>query len=242
MPETRTAQDAVIVLSAAAPIELVVLDMAGTTVQDDGVVERAFERAAERTSVAERMPWPDALAYVRQTMGQSKIDVFRHLSGGDEQLAAAGAAAFEDAYAEIVADGGAREIPGARALIEDLRDAGRSVVLTTGFAPATRDAILASLGWTGLADAALSPIDAGRGRPAPDLVLAALLRTRTSEVASVAVAGDTTSDIASGLAAGAGIVVGVRSGAHSASALRAAGAHAVLDDVTGLRAIPALWV
>lgn len=30
------------------PLELVVLDMAGTTVLDDGVVEQAFQRAAER--------------------------------------------------------------------------------------------------------------------------------------------------------------------------------------------------
>ena len=36
-------------LSAPPALELVVLDMAGTTVLDDGVVETAFQRAAERT-------------------------------------------------------------------------------------------------------------------------------------------------------------------------------------------------
>lgn len=220
------------------PLELVVLDMAGTTVLDDGVVEQAFQRAAERTGVAERMPWGDALEYVRTTMGQSKIDVFTHLSGGDVSAATAATAAFEGAYAEIVAEQGVSEIPGAADAIQSLRDAGLSVVLTTGFAPVTRDALLDGLGWRGLVDLALSPVDAGRGRPAPDLVLTALLRTRTSSVDAVAVAGDTSSDVQSGLRAGARFVAGVLSGAHDRDVLAAAGADVVLDDVTAL--LPAL--
>lgn len=217
------------------PLELVVLDMAGTTVRDDGVVEQAFQRAAERTGVAERMPWDEALDYVRVTMGQSKIDVFTHLAGGDREAAARATAAFEDAYAEIVAEQGVSEIPGAADAIQGLKDAGLAVVLTTGFAPVTRDALIAGLGWEGLIDLALSPVDAGRGRPAPDLVLTALLRTQTSSVAAVAVAGDTISDIESGRRAGAGFVAGVLTGAHDRAALSTAGADAVLADVSALR-------
>ncbi|MBO0981238.1 HAD family hydrolase [Microbacterium sp. SD291] len=218
------------------PLELIVLDMAGTTVLDDGVVEQAFARAAARTGVAERMPWSEALDYVRASMGQSKIDVFTHLSGGDRAAAEQATAAFEGAYAEIVDEQGVSEIPGAAAAIQGLKDAGLKVVLTTGFAPVTRDVLLAGLGWNGLVDLALSPVDAGRGRPAPDLVLTALLRTGTTSVQAVAVAGDTASDVDSGRRAGAGFVAGVLSGAHDADALLAAGADAVLADVTGLRA------
>lgn len=215
-------------------IELVVLDMAGTTVLDDGVVEEAFQRAAERTGVAERMPWAEALQYVRDTMGMSKIDVFTHLAGGDVAKAAAATAAFEGAYSEIVAEQGVAEIPGAAAAIASLRDVGLKVALTTGFAPVTRDALLDALGWHDLIDVALSPVDAGRGRPAPDLVLAALLRTGTSGVSAVAVVGDTSSDVQSGRRAGAGFVAGVLSGAHDRAVLTDAGADAVLDDVTDL--------
>ncbi|MGW9020654.1 HAD family hydrolase [Leucobacter chromiiresistens] len=219
----------------SAPIELVVLDMAGTTVRDDGVVEQAFGRAHERTGVAARMPWDEALVYVRRTMGQSKLDVFTHLANGDRDLAAGATAAFEAAYGELVAEQGVEEIPGAGAVIAALRDAGLAVALTTGFAPVTRDAILDGLGWRDLVDVALSPADAGRGRPAPDLVLAALMRTQTSSVERVAVVGDTVSDVESGRRAGAGFVAGVLSGAHDRAALEAAGADAVLDDITALR-------
>lgn len=216
--------------------ELVVLDMAGTTVLDDGVVERAFQRAAERTGVADRMPWDAALTYVRDTMGQSKIDVFTHLADGDRAAAERATAAFEGAYAEIVDEHGVTEIPGAADAIQGLKDAGLRVVLTTGFAPVTRDALIDGLGWSGLVDLVLSPVDAGRGRPAPDLVLTALLRTRTSSVEAVAVAGDTVSDVESGRRAGAGFVAGVLTGAHDRTALGDAGADAVLAGVTELRA------
>lgn len=217
-----------------ARTELVVLDMAGTTVRDDGVVERAFQRAAEQTGVADRMPWPDALAYVRETMGQSKIDVFTHLAAGDVAAAERATARFEDAYAEIVAEDGIAEVAGAADTIRALRARGIAVVLTTGFSPTTRDTILGALGWRDLVDLALSPVDAGRGRPAPDLVLTALLRTGASAVSAVAVVGDTASDVASGLRAGAGFVAGVLTGAHDRVTLTAAGAHAVIDDVRAL--------
>ncbi|MFJ4046374.1 phosphonatase-like hydrolase [Microbacterium sp. NPDC089987] len=217
-------------------IELVVLDMAGTTVRDDGVVEQAFQRAAERTGVAHRMPWDDALQYVRDTMGQSKIEVFTHLSGGDRAAAERATAAFEGAYDEIVAEQGAEEIPGAREAIEQLKADGIRVALTTGFAPVTRDALLDALGWHDLVDVALSPIDAGRGRPHPDLVLSALMRTGTSSVQAVAVAGDTVSDVRSGLRAGAGFVAGVLTGAHDEAAILDAGAHAALPSIVDLRA------
>lgn len=222
---------------ALAGVELVVLDMAGTTVTDDGVVERAFQRAAERTGVADRLPWPEALGYVRETMGQSKIDVFTHLAGGDVAAAERATAAFEDAYAELILEGAAAPIAGAEELLQELRDAGVAVALTTGFAPVTRDAILDALGWRDLVGIALSPADAGRGRPAPDLVLTAALRAEVSAMSAVAVVGDTASDVLSGLRAGAGLVVGVLSGAHDRDRLSAAGAHAVIEDVTALRTL-----
>lgn len=215
-------------------IELIVLDMAGTTVRDDGLVEQAFAAAADETGITGLNPWPETLAYVRETMGQSRLDVFAHLAGGDAALAVRATAAFERAYARIAAREGAQEMPGAGAAIAELRADGRKVWLTTGFAPATRDDLLARLPWGGAVDGALSPADAGRGRPAPDLVLAAALATGVSSMAAVAVVGDTASDVLAGLRAGAGVVVGVASGSHGRDALERAGASVVLDDVTAV--------
>jgi phosphonatase-like hydrolase len=152
------------------------------------------------------------------------------------------ALAFERAYAELVQEEGVQPIPGARQVIDDLRAAGLRVALTTGFAPATRDILLDALGWTDAVDVALSPVDAGRGRPAPDLVLTALLRTAASSVRSLAVVGDTVSDIESGRRAGAALSIGVLTGSHDRTALSAAGADVVLDSIDGLRGIPAFRI
>ncbi|CAL9424911.1 phosphonatase-like hydrolase [Streptomyces sp. enrichment culture] len=216
-------------------LNLVVLDMAGTTVSDGGLVEDAFAAAARRLG---EDPAP-MLGHVRATMGESKISVFRHLFGGDEAMARRANTAFEEAYAERVAAGAVTPVPGAADTVRALREAGRTVVLTTGFARVTQDALLDALGWRDLADLALCPADAGgRGRPHPDLVLTALLRTGAADdVRQVAVAGDTAYDMLSGVRAGAGLVAGVLTGAHDRARLTGSGATHVLDSVAGLPAL-----
>ncbi|MGW6409244.1 phosphonatase-like hydrolase [Streptomyces vinaceus] len=217
---------------------LVVLDMAGTTVADGGLVERAFELAAERIGVEPGTAEHEAkLQYIRDTMGESKISVFRHLFG-TEEMAQRANSAFEEAYGELVDGGLIAPVPGARQTIEKLRADGRTVVLTTGFARVTQDAILDALGWQGLADLTLCPADAGgRGRPYPDMVLAAFLRTGAADdVRDVVVAGDTAYDMLCGRRAGAGIVAGVLTGAHDRAALTEHGATHVLESIADLPA------
>ncbi|MVU76676.1 phosphonatase-like hydrolase [Nocardia sp. ET3-3] len=214
-------------------IDLAVLDMAGTTVEDDGLVIRSFERAATAAGIPEQGPEREAARqYVVDTMGQSKIVVFRALTGGDEERAQAGNAAFEAAYAELAAETGVSPIPGAAEAISALRAAGIKVALTTGFSRETQDKLLEVLGWNDIADLTLAPSDAGRGRPYPDMVLTAVLRLGIDAVDRVAVLGDTASDIGTGLSAGARIVAGTLTGAHDEEQLRSAGATHVVPSIT----------
>lgn len=217
-------------------IELVVLDMAGTTVSDDGLVERAFVVAFDEhgiaTSPSEREA---ALEHVRATMGQSKIVVFTHFAG-DEEIGRLANETFERAYEELLTE--ATPLPGAAETLAALRAAGIATVFTTGFSRATQQALLSTLGWQEIADLALTPADAGgRGRPHPDLNLTAVIRTRTTGVANMVVVGDTASDVLSGVRAGAARVVGVLTGAHDEARLREAGAT---DVIAGIHELPAL--
>jgi len=219
---------------AARAVSVACLDMAGTTVSDEGTVLAAFGAAMEPFGLRPGQPGHDRAAeIVRATMGQSKIEVFRRILGDD---ASAGAAnrAFEAQYARYVAAGAIAPLPGAAETIAALRGAGVKVCLVTGFSPATRNAILDVLGWHSVADLALSPADAGRGRPWPDLPLTALIRLGGGAVSELAVAGDTASDVESGVRAGAGLVAGVLTGSGSRDDLAAAGAHHVLDSISGL--------
>jgi phosphoglycolate phosphatase len=247
---------------------VVCLDMAGTTVVDDGAVAAAFAAA-----VAVAVPGADAELraaadeLVQRTMGRAKIEVLRSLvaladrgpavtlddladralvdqalvpeplSSGQHERAVDALAAFEAEVARAVTAGTVRALPGARDVIAQLRGAGVGVCLTTGFPAATRDLILDRLGWSAVADLVLSPDDVGRGRPWPDMALTALMRLGGASVAELAVVGDTPTDMAFGVHAGAGWVVGVRSGGWAVSALHRAGATAVVRDVC---AVPAL--
>jgi phosphoglycolate phosphatase len=218
------------------PIAIACLDMAGTTVRDDGTVLAAFDAAIGEAGRGKGTPeYEAALEIVRATMGTSKIEVFRRILG-DERAAARANAAFEEHYAAAVRAGRVAAMDGAVAAIERLRSAGIRVCLLTGFSPATRDAIIDALGWQELADLALSPADAGRGRPFPDLPLTALLRLGGGAVSELAVVGDTPSDIESGLRAGAGLVAGVLTGSSTREQLDAAGTPVVLDSIAGLPA------
>jgi phosphoglycolate phosphatase len=215
-------------------ITVACLDMAGTTVADDGSVMAAFSAAAAEFGLVPGAPgYDDAIEFVQTTMGQSKIDVFRQLLASEDR-AQQGNRIFEQSYAESVRAGLVAALPGALETITVLRAAGIKVCLATGFAPVTRDALLDALGWRPLIDLALSPADAGRGRPWPDVPLTALIRLGGGSVAELAVVGDTASDIESGLRAGAGLVAGVTTGAASAESLAAAGAPHVLESIGGL--------
>jgi phosphoglycolate phosphatase len=213
-------------------ITIACLDMAGTTVRDDGIVLDAFASAIAGRGLPVR-EYARAMRDVKASLGQSKIEVFRRVLGDD--LAALDAnQAFEKHYAAAVRAGEVTALPGAAEVMTALRTAGIKVCLLTGFSSATRDSLIDALDWRPLIDLALSPADAGRGRPWPDLPLTALLRLGGGAVGELAVVGDTPSDIESGLRAGARIVAGVLTGATGRDEFERAGATHVLDSVAGL--------
>jgi len=218
----------------STPIRMVALDMAGTTVADGGAVEEAFQRALDSVGLTAGELQADPQEYVRRTMGQSKITVFTELLGGDRHRAEEANSAFEAAFDQAVDRGEVAPIAGAEPAMRILRDAGLRICLTTGFSPATRDRIISALGWEGSVDLALSPADAGRGRPWPDMILTAVLRLRIDDVAEVAVVGDTSSDLRAGTRAGASLVIGVLSGAHTRAELARAPHTHVIGSVADL--------
>lgn len=211
-------------------IELVCFDMAGTTMIDDGLVLEAFRRTIESLMVV----GDDALAaeaYVVETMGRSKIEVFTALFA---ERAPSANELFEHYFVEAAQELGVREIPGTRSTVETLRGLDLGVALTTGFSPGTREALVDVLGWADLFDLRVSPIDAGRGRPAPDMLLWCALRARVTAMGAVMAVGDTASDMQAGVRAGAGYCVGVRSGTDDEQRLVANGADDVIDTVVDL--------
>lgn len=215
--------------------QLVVFDMAGTTVKDGGQVPAAFTFALSAHGIDVT---PDQLTRIR---GASKRDAIRRFvpSGPDRaRVADAAYAAFRARLAELYRHG-VEPIAGAEDVFRTLRAKGVRVALTTGFDRDLTGLLLTALGWAdGIADAVICGDDVAQGRPAPYLIFHAMEATGVADVRRVAAVGDTTLDLAAGWNAGVGWNIGVLSGAHDRSRLEQAPHTHILASVAEL---PALW-
>ena len=216
---------------------MVAFDVAGTVLNDDGLVIAAFKAAFEKTQ-PELWPThgPQWTQYAIDTMGQSKIDVFTELLG-DADKAQQANVAFEESYVNEIAKVGAVAIPGAQEMFMYLRSQEITVALTTGFSRSTLDTLITELGWRDLIDVSVTPGEAGRGRPHPDMLEKAAVTVGATNPANVIVLGDTASDMKAGVAFGAGQVIGVLSGAHDEVTLRDSGATTVVNSVADLKSL-----
>lgn len=218
--------------------ELVVFDMAGTTVYDDGSVLECFAAAAQATGLSASR---DEL---NERMGQSKIEVFDELARRQLGHGAEASALRDRAYDVFrrVLEGtyqrrGAQPIPGAVEAFRWLREREIRIALSTGFYREVTELLLDRLAWRDVADTVVCADDVPEGRPAPYLIHEAMRRCRIWDVAKVVAVGDTPSDLLAGKNAGAGAVFGVTSGAHRAVSLRRYPATQILDSVQELPAI-----
>jgi len=211
---------------------LVCLDLAGTTVGDSAMVERAFAEAiATQGIVPGTGAYARAMVHVHRSRGHPKIDVLRGIFPDNEAQAQAANITFERSYEGAIERSGLVPLPGTVEALEKLRGVGIKIALISGFSRKTLSRVLSVLDWTDKIDLALSPEDTGRGRPWPDMILTAVLRLGIEDVRQVAVAGDSESHMLSGRRAGASIVAGLLTGVHSRERLLAGGATHIIDSI-----------
>lgn len=216
--------------------DLVVFDMAGTTVQDGGdVVARALAGA-----LSDIAGLSVELSNVREVMGMAKPDALRQLAhDGGRELSHAEVARAHDRFVACMVrhyETGSQvaSIPGARRTFEALRAAGIRVALDTGFSRPIVNAILWRLGWLegSVIDAVVTADEVSAGRPDPASILRAMERCQVRDASRVAKVGDTPSDLRAGAAAGCGAVIGVGSGSSSLDALSHYPHSHLVKDVT----------
>lgn len=210
--------------------QLVVLDLAGTTVHDGGMVERAVAAAVDTVEPGRTVTVAEFVA----SRGLPKSELFAALFPGRPADADRALATFTEHLLALAADGGVTAVPGAEQAIGKLTDAGAAVYLMSGFAAPVADAILTGLSWHGAVNGVLTPGPDGRGRPYPDLILTAAVQAQVDDVRRVAVCGDTVNDLIAADRAGAGAVVGVLTGAHDQARLAEAPHTHLLDSVADL--------
>ena len=222
------------------PIQLVVFDMAGTTVEDTGGV--VLNSLVETVQAYELPGTPDEL---NALMGMNKREVFGMLAAQhypDDQAKADRLAdeALEDFVARMRAayDAYLAPMPGAEETFAYLRARGIKVATDTGFDATIGGLILERLNWSNrLIDLAVFSTDVSRGRPAPYMIFHAMEKLGVLDVRQVMKLGDSPADLEEGTNAGCGEVIGVLSGAHTAQTLGALRHTRLIPSVADLPAL-----
>lgn len=240
---------------------LIVCDIAGTTVNEDGIVYRQLRECVERRGVSV------TAAQVNAVKGTEKRSAIATLLGGAGDVADVDDAVVDAVFADFM-EGLRREyaahpprpIDGVEEALSRLREDGAGIALTTGFQRPIADIVLSACGWSvrdRARDAAQDAGDAGAsgfvvdalvtsdtvaaGRPAPYLIHHAMEITGVTSVDDVVSVGDTVADLRA--AANAGVRgVGVLTGSVDRAVLAAEPHALILDslaDIPALHEVPA---
>lgn len=222
------------------PIQLVVFDLAGTTIEDKGgVVLQCLVETAQAYEL------PGTQEELNLLMGMNKREVFGMLAAQlyPENEARANSLA-DEALANFIGrmhaayDAHLLPIPGAEETFAYLRKRGIKIATDTGFDSTIGGLIMERLNWPGrLIDLAVFSTDVSRGRPAPYMIYRSMELLDVQDVGKVMKLGDSPADLEEGTNAGCGEVIGVLSGAHTATTLGAYRHTRLIQSVADLPAL-----
>jgi len=220
-------------------IQLVVFDIAGTTVRDKGNVAEAFITAFRNFGI----PMPPA--EVKKVMGFRKMDAIALLlekfapeKKDDEVLIDRIHTYFIDKMIEFyMNDETLAPLPHAEAVFRALKQRGIKVALNTGFTRSITDTILHRLRWddrSALIDQVICSDEVALGRPHADMIEVLMGDLGIGSSAQVLKVGDTEVDVEEGRNAACGKVVSVTTGAYTREQLQPFGPDFIIDDLQEL--------
>ncbi|HTI11771.1 MAG TPA: HAD-IA family hydrolase [Puia sp.] len=220
-------------------IQLVVFDIAGTTVRDRGNVADSFITAFREFGL--EIP----ASAVEKVMGFRKMDAIVHLLGkfapaqkDDEILVDRIHSRFiQNMISFYMNDEELEPLPHAPEVFARLKQQGIKVALNTGFTRAITDTILHRLRWDERnenIDKVICSDEVPEGRPSPDMIDALVADLGITSTKNVLKIGDTEVDVEEGRNAGCGKVVSVTTGAYTREQLQHYQPDAIIDDLLEL--------
>jgi phosphonatase-like hydrolase len=220
-------------------IQLVVFDIAGTTVSDNGSVADSFITAFRDYGIT--MPG----AEVKKVMGFRKMDAIALLLEkfapeykNDSELTDRIHTHFIDKMIEFyMGDQTLSPLPHAEAVFYALKQQGIKIALNTGFTRSITDTILHRLRWddrSPLIDQVICSDEVALGRPHPDMIKVLMQDLDIVSPEQVVKVGDTEVDVEEGRNAGCGIVVSVTTGSYTREQLLPYRPDFIIDDLQEL--------
>ncbi|GGE97732.1 phosphonatase-like hydrolase [Chishuiella changwenlii] len=221
-------------------IKMVVLDMAGTTINENNLVYKTVQKAINEEGF--NVSLQDVLVHGAGKEKHKAITDILTSSTNLENITDIANKAFtnfkillEKAYDECEIT----TFNGMERFFSILREHNIKIVLNTGYDSKTANKLLKKLNWkvNNQIDALITADDVENGRPFPDMIEMAMQKFDITNASYVLKAGDSEIDILEGKNAKCGITVGVLSGAQNEEQLKVAKPDYILNDVTELKTI-----
>lgn len=203
-------------------IELLVLDMAGTTVDEDNVVYKILTEA-----VNEHGYKVDLEQVLITCAGMEKLEAITSLLkeiNGNEADAVPIFENFSGKLKEAYQNLDVKPINGTEDFLLTMKAQHKKVVLNTGYTAEIAQQLLDKLQWKENVhfDALITADDVSESRPSPEMIHLAMKKFNIMEPEKVLKAGDSVIDIEEGKNAGCGLTIAVLSGAQSRTELEKA--------------------
>ncbi len=208
-------------------LDLVVFDIAGTTIRASDHVPAAFSEALANVGI--KLSDQD----IQAVRGKSKREAIAALLQQDLDATEV-YLDFKNILLQQYDEQGVEPIDGAEETFEWLRSRNIKTALTTGFDRDLAHLLIREVGWDERFDAVVCSDDVARGRPAPDLIFRAMEWTACENRNRVAAVGDTVSDLEAAGNAGVGWRIGVLSGAHDAERLKSCPHTDIISSIADL--------
>jgi len=219
-------------------IALIVFDIAGTTVRDDGAIARSFQRALQAfgytVPVEEINP---LMGYEKQQAIHKMLEEYElnkklittdlvgkiHQQFLDEMVL----------YYQTTTD--LEPLPGVLDTFQELKERNIKVALNTGFSKAITDTILQRLEWVPeKVDYMISSSEVTKGRPFPFMIEDLMHQAGVHNSKQVIKVGDTEVDVREGQNAGCLYSIGVTTGAFTREALGPYHPSFIIDNISEL--------
>ena len=216
-------------------IELVVFDMAGTTVKDKNYVGIAFQEAMKSHG------YEVLIEQVNPIMGYEKpLAIKMMLEMLEPQKSRITETLIDTIHSEFVkamiefysTTDQISPLPDVEQTFTSLRENGIKIALNTGFSRNIADVIVKRLGWENKIDLLVASDEVPQGRPFPHMIQKAMHELDINSSEKVAKVGDTEVDINEGFNASCKYVIGVTTGAFTREELAIYNPTHIIDNIS----------
>ncbi|SEN15259.1 phosphonatase-like hydrolase [bacterium A37T11] len=222
-------------------IQLIVFDIAGTTVRDDNKVASAFQAAL--TNHGFNVALADTAIFMGYEKNKAIRDILSKFFNGskhsDELINQIHHDFIDRMLKYYRTSDEIKPLANVEETFAALHKQGIRIALDTGFSRNIADAIISKLNWweKGLIDFMIASDEVKNGRPYPDMIKELMQRAQIEDPKKVVKVGDTEVDILEGRNAGCIYSIGITTGSYNRSQLLVHNPSFVIDDIRELLSI-----